>query len=87
MNGLGTPLQVMAECAAPHLLRAMNEVGSQDLFLVAKHSETRMCWVFLPLADSKPLLLSQNMGSQIKLATFIVLYFTAERSVFSKVKM
>lgn len=40
---------------------------------------------FFTLADSKPLLLSQNMGSQIKLATLIVLYFIVERCIFSKV--
>lgn len=82
--GLAHLLQMMAVCAAPHLFRAMNEVGIHGLFLVDMHSEKRMCWVFLPLVHLKPLLSSQNMGSQIKFA-FIVLYFVAERYIFFKV--
>lgn len=83
--GLAHPLQAMAVCTALHLLKATNEAGGQNLALVAMHSETRMCWDFLTWADSNPLLLSQNMGSRMKFAIFIVPYFIDKRCIFSEV--
>lgn len=84
--GLAHPLQAIAGCTALHLLKATNEAGGQDLALVAMHSETRMCWFFFYLgADSKPLLLSQNVESRIKFAIFPVLYFIDKRCIFSEV--